>query len=200
MERHGVGKGWLGVSKRIGAVGVAGMLLAGCASGPPRLPEHSEPAAAACQWPAPEAGTFRYLRQVIAALESDDFVIIESEAQLGLVTAQRSRILAGYGMPGYQPLFGLSGFFGLGGHRSAGMAINLNRSFGDDPTQVERVSVLARDARVSVTRDLQIVEADGRLRSGRVVASDAFCGALHEDIDRLADLVPPGVKPEEPLP
>ncbi|MGB8713041.1 MAG: hypothetical protein WCD50_07935, partial [Onishia taeanensis] len=94
--------------------------------------------------------------------------------------------------------FGLSSFFGLGGgHRSAGMAINLNRSFGYDPTQVERVSVLARDAQVNTTRDLQVVEADGRLRSGRVVASDEFCRALHEAIDRLSDLQPPDFRPEE---
>jgi len=178
---------------------MAAMLLAGCASGPPRLPDHANLPAAACQWTAPEAGSFDYLRRVITALEADDFVIVESEARLGLVTAQRSRILAGYGMPGYQPLpFGLSGFFGLGGgHHSAGMAINLNRSFGDDPTQVERVSVLARDAQVKTTRDIQVVEADGRLRSGRVVASDEFCRALHEAIDRLSDLQPSGFQPPD---
>ncbi|MDI4639143.1 MULTISPECIES: HPF/RaiA family ribosome-associated protein [Halomonadaceae] len=195
MERQDVFKRWPDIFKRlIGTLGVAGVLLAGCASGPPRLPDHSDPAAAACQWTAPEAGSLRYLRRVIAALEADDFVIVESEVRLGLVTAQRSRILAGYGMPGYQPLFGLSGFFGLGGHRSTGMAISLNRSFGDDPTQVERVSVLARDTQVSLTRDLQIVEADGRLRSGRVVASEEFCRTLHEAIDRLSDLQPLGLQ------
>lgn len=129
---------------------------------------------------------------MITALEADDFVIVETEARLGLVTAQRSRILTGYGAPWYEPVpFGLSGFFGLGGgHHSAGMAISLNRSFGVDPTQVERVSVVARDTHVRATRDLQIVEADGRLRSARVAASDAFCRALREAIARLPDLPP----------
>ncbi|WP_458524542.1 hypothetical protein [Onishia taeanensis] len=174
-----------------GVIGI--LLLAGCASGPARLPDPSVSPAPACQWAAPDAGSLGYLRRVMTALEADGFVIVATEARLGLVTAQRSRIMAGYGVPWHAPgSGGLSGFFGLGeGHHSAGMAINLNRSFGVDPTQVERVSVLARDAEVRVVRDLQVVEADGRLRSGRVVASEAFCRALRDAMARLPEASSP---------
>ncbi|WP_192036045.1 hypothetical protein [Halomonas sp. YLGW01] len=165
------------------------MLLAGCTSAPAYLPEPTVAPVEGCQWTAPEAGSLGYLRRVMAALEADDFVIVETEARLGLVTAQRSRVLAGYGAPWHEPMpFGLSGAFGLGaGHHRAGMAINLNRSFGVDPTQIERISVVARDKWVRVSRDLQVVEADGRLRSGRVVPSEAFCRALREALARLPE-------------
>lgn len=185
MQRHRKQFRWVGV---LGMTG--GLLLAGCASGPAHLPQPPESPASACQWEADDAGSLGYLRRVIAALEADDFVIVETEAQLGLVTAQQSRLLAGYGTPWYEPWpFGLSGFFGLGrGHHSAGMSINLDRSFGVDPTQVERVSVVARDTQVRATRDIQVVEADGRLRSSQVATSDAFCRELRDAVIRQPDL------------
>ena len=204
MQRH---RKWF---RGVGVLGMAGgLLLAGCASGPAHLPQPSDSPAPACQWEADDAGSLGYLRRVIAALEADDFVIVETEAQLGLVTAQQSRLLAGYGAPWYEPWpFGLSGFFGLGrGHHSAGMAINLNRSFGVDPTQVERVSVVARDTQVRATRDIQIVEADGRLRSSQVATSDEFCRELRDAISRQPDLetalesgIEPALPQQEPTP
>ncbi|MDY7117803.1 hypothetical protein RAN53_15760 [Halomonas sp. SSL-5] len=161
------------------------LALAGCQTVPATLPVAEPPPAAACQWPVDEASPREVLARAVTALEDDGFLIRHTATAPALVSAERTRILPGYG-DRYDTWErrGVFGGIGLGGGRS-GIGGGVMIGFGGvgsltrDATELERVSLLVSGGEVRVSRDLQVIDWRGELVEARSASSEAFCGGLH---------------------
>ena len=125
-------------------------LLSGCQTLPPPTSAAGGNALpAACRWPAGSADPLERLRATREALEGQGYAILDTDATLGLVSAERKTLQPGLGA--VESPFGRTGFwggFGLGGRNgySLGVFQNFGGGYNTDPVQIERVSVeLARD-------------------------------------------------------
>lgn len=161
--------------------------LTGCQTTPTTLPEASPRPAAECHWPTAIAGG-ELLRRGVETLEAEGFLIRLTDTALGLVRAERSRVLPGYGGfddPWLRP--GVFGGIGVGGGRVGGGVIvglgagthHINR----DATEVERVVVLVGEQEVRVTRDIRLFDWRGRLRESRGGSDADFCTRLRQGIE-----------------
>ncbi|MDV6318005.1 hypothetical protein [Chromohalobacter sp. HP20-39] len=159
--------------------------LGGCqglASYDPLGRDVASPLPEACHWPAEGSAKAR-VRATADALEAQGYRIEQTEVALGLVSAARSVAQPGLGAVD-RPFWGRSGFwgrYGLGGRN--GYSLGYFQSFGGDPVRLQRVSVVAAEGIVRVTRDSRVVDVDGYLIDARPDNSAAFCAALHDDID-----------------
>ncbi|GAB2793239.1 hypothetical protein GCM10027040_19370 [Halomonas shantousis] len=163
--------------------------LGGCQALSPSDPLAVQPQAALpeeCQWQA-QGDSLAWLRATSEALEAEGYVIRDTDAELGLVSAERSTAQPGLGAVD-RSFWGRSGFwgsFGLGGRH--GYSLGYFQRFGGDPVRIERVSVTAPGDIVRVTRDSQVVDIDGYLLDARPDMSASFCQRLRESIEsRLA--------------
>ncbi|MFN2331992.1 MAG: hypothetical protein ABR580_09095, partial [Halomonas sp.] len=73
------------------------LVLAGCQTTPSTLPAAEPRPAAACTWPLNDQAPRAVLVGAVAALEAEGFLIRHTDLALGLVSAERTRILPGYG-------------------------------------------------------------------------------------------------------
>ena len=161
-------------------------LLAGCQGTPTALPVADPGPAAECRWEAGGVEPREWVNRALDALERENFVVRDTELALGLVSAERTRTLPGYGdrydtwdRPG---LFG-----GVGLGRSRGFSTGVMIGFGgggggfaQDATQLERVSVVADPGWVRVSRDIQVIDWRGELRETRSGSDSAFCRSLRQ--------------------
>ncbi|GHE22149.1 hypothetical protein [Halomonas urumqiensis] len=164
------------------------LVLAGCQTAPTELPVASPAPAAECRWQATDASPQESLRRSVSALEAEGFLIRHTDLTLGLVSAERTRILPGYG-DRYDPWerAGMFGSVGVGGGRG-GVASGVMIGFGGvgsltrDATQLERVSVLSGEADVRVSRDIQLIDWRGELVESRNGSDSEFCQRLRQGI------------------
>ncbi|MFQ3789470.1 hypothetical protein [Halomonas sp. A29] len=161
-------------------------LLAGCQATPTVLPSAEPRPAAECRWEADGIEPREWVRRALNALEADDFVVRNTELALGMVSAERTRTIPGYGdrYDSWERT-GFFGGFGLGGGRgvSSGVMIGFGGAGGSitqDATQLERVSVVADPGWVRVSRDIQVIDWRGELRESRSASDTAFCRSLHQ--------------------
>lgn len=168
------------------------LVLAGCQTAPSALPMAEPRPAAECRWPADGASPESLLRRAVSALEADGFLVRHTDMSLGLVSAERSRILPGYG--GFDDPWERSGFFGhygLGGHRGGFSGVGVMVGFGGassmtrDATELERVSLVAGPEEVRVSRDIQVFDWRGELRQSRSASATDFCGRLRRAIEAM---------------
>ncbi|MFP4264166.1 MAG: hypothetical protein ACLFRS_12485 [Halomonas sp.] len=160
------------------------LALAGCQTLPDTLPMADPPPAAACRWSAGGGEHGEVLRRAVDALEADGFLIRHTATAPALVSAERTRILPGYG-DRYDDWerSGVFGGVGLGGGRGgvgAGVMIGFGGvgSLTRDATELERVSLLVSGDEVRVSRDLQIIDWRGELVEARSASTEAFCRDL----------------------
>lgn len=161
-------------------------LLAGCQTTPSVLPSAEPRPAAECRWEAGDVESREWVRRALDALETEDFVVRDTELALGVVSAERTRTIPGYG--DRYDSWERTGFFGgvgLGGGRgfSTGVMIGFGGAGGSitqDATQLERVSVVADEDWVRVSRDIQVIDWRGELRETRSGSDAAFCASLRQ--------------------
>ncbi|SOC53558.1 hypothetical protein SAMN05421509_102422 [Chromohalobacter canadensis] len=159
--------------------------LGGCqslASYDPLGRDVASPLPDACQWSAQGDAEAR-VRATADALETQGYRIEQTEVALGLVSAERAKAQPGLGAVD-RPPWGRSGFWGYYGMGSRhGYSLGYSQRFGGDPVRLQRISVVAAEGVVRVTRDSRVVDANGYLIDARPDNSTAFCAALHDDID-----------------
>ncbi|QTF93221.1 hypothetical protein [Halomonas sp. BM-2019] len=157
------------------------LVLAGCQTPPPTLPAAEPRPAAECRWPIGDQAPQGLVRAAVEALEAEGFLIRHTELALGLVSAERTRILPGYGSRHDDwESRGVFGGFGVGGGRG-GVRSGVMIGFGGvgsltrDATQLERVSLLAGGEEVRVSRDIQVIDWRGELADARSASTADFC-------------------------
>lgn len=160
------------------------LVLVGCQAAPTALPMAEPPPAAECRWEGGGLASEEWLRRALTALERDGFVIRHTETALGLVNAERTRTVPGYGDFYDRERVGVFGGYGVGGGRgglSTGVMIGFGGVAGSitrDATRLERVSLVADGDWVRVTRDIQIIDWQGEIRETRSASDTDFCLSL----------------------
>jgi hypothetical protein len=163
------------------------LLLAGCQTTPSSLPVAEPSPSAECRWPTDDGlGSRERLRRAVAVLEARDFRIRDTDLALGLVSAERTRIVH---VPDYYDdrwdRTGVFGGYGRGGF-SGGMVIGLGSRFGrapNDATRLERLSLLLGAELTRVSRDLQVIDWRGEIRQSRNTSDADFCRGLRADLE-----------------
>lgn len=177
-------------SRRVGGitVGLTLGLLSGCQSlsaPEPTAANGSNNLPAACSWPATGESLER-LRATREALEHQGYEILDTDAKLGLVSAERKTAQPGLGA--VDRPFGRTGFwggFGLGGRHgySLGVFQGFGGGYNTDPVQIERVSVVTPDSTTFVDRDSLVVDYNGYLIDARSYNHPTFCQQLRQAIE-----------------
>lgn len=185
---------------RLGLAALSVALLSGCQS--LSAPEPVDPAGgnvlpAACRWPATGDALDR-LRATREALESQGYTILDTDAKLGLVSAERKTRQPGLGA--VNSPFGRTGFwggFGLGGRNgySLGAFQNFGGGYNTDPVQIERVSVVTPAETTLVDRDSVVVDYNGYLIDARSYNQPSFCQQLNADIQSRLNRASTGATP-----
>ncbi|WP_249975927.1 hypothetical protein [Vreelandella olivaria] len=155
------------------------LLLAGCQTVPDRLPQAEPVPAAACYFPAGSASTnIDLVSQSVAVLEEWGFKLDSTDTALGLVSASRQRELVGYYDP-YDNAYGygrgMRMFGGVGLGRGSGIGLGFGGGIGQQPVEVERVSLLVTDGYVRISRDIRRFDHLGDLRESYSASNDDFC-------------------------
>ncbi|SEL57290.1 hypothetical protein [Halomonas daqiaonensis] len=165
--------------------------LAGCQVTPTTLPVAEPAPAAECRWPVGDLAPQTRMRRIVDALEAQDFLIRHTDLSLGLVSAERTSILPGYGdRHDRWESRGMTGSVGIGGGRG-GVVSGVMIGFGGvgsltrDATELERVSVLAGAEKVLVSRDLQVIDWRGELVEARSASDADFCRELRDAIEAV---------------
>ncbi|WP_342595423.1 hypothetical protein AAGT95_02605 [Salinicola lusitanus] len=181
-------------------VGAVVALASGCqslATPEPLAANRPDSLPAACQWPASGDPLVR-LRATRDALESQGYTILDTDASLGLVSAERKTSQPGLGAVN-SPFgrTGLWGGFGLGGRSgySLGVFQNFGGGYNTDPVQVERVSVVTPEATTLVDRDSVVVDHNGYVIDARSYNQPSFCQQLRQDIESRLNPPATGVTP-----
>ena len=164
------------------------LALAGCQTVPDRLPQAEPAPAAACYFPTGQSAsdeTLSVLTESIDVLEAWGFSLETTDTELGLVSASRERELIGYYDRydydyGYGSGFRLFGGFGIGRGVGIGVGGSFGPGFGQQPIEVERVSLLARDGHLRISRDIRRFDHLGDLRESYSASNDDFCGRFQK--------------------
>ena len=172
------------------------LALAGCQTVPDRLPQAEPAPAAACYFPTGQSApdeTLSVLTASIDVLEAWGFSLETTDTELGLVSASRERELIGYYDRydydyGYGSGFRLFGGLGIGRGVGIGVGGSFGPGFGQQPVEVERVSLLARDGHLRISRDIRRFDHLGDLRESYSASNDDFCGRFQ---DALSSSVTP---------
>lgn len=159
------------------------LLLAGCQTVPDRLPQAEPAPAASCYFSSGSASGARsnidVFKHSVAVLEAWGFTLDSTDTALGLVSASRQRELRGYYDPydsAYSYGRGLRGFGGFSlGRGGSGIGLGFGGGLGQQPVEVERVSLLANDGYVRISRDLRRFDHLGDLRESYSASNDDFC-------------------------
>ncbi|MFC0467350.1 hypothetical protein [Halomonas alkalicola] len=174
--------------ERIIVLGIV-LVVAGCQTTPSTLPVAEPRPAAECRWTIGDGAIQPLVRAAVEALEADGFLIRHTDLALGLVSAERTRILPAYGdRHDRWDSRGMFGGIGIGGGRggvSSGVMIGFGGvgSLTRDATQLERVSLLAGDGEVRVSRDIQVIDWRGELAEARSASTAEFCRGLRDAIE-----------------
>lgn len=157
------------------------LTLAGCQAVPDRLPQAEPAPAAACYFPTSAEGA---LKTSVDVLIEEGFTLSSTDTTLGLISASRERALQGYYDP-YDNAYGygrgMRVFGGLGfGRGGSGVGIGLGGigfggGVGQQPVEVERVSLLVSDAHIRISRDIRRFDHVGDLRESYSASNDDFC-------------------------
>ncbi|MCP1367947.1 hypothetical protein BIS06_22275, partial [Halomonas sp. BBD48] len=130
------------LSLRSSLIVMGAVVLGGCQSlssqDPLTTAEADVPAQ--CQWArSGEVTRERWMRAAVAELEARNYMITNTEAELGVISAEQHTRRPGLGAAG-GPWFGFGSMWGGFGRRS-GVSIGYGVHFDDDPLEVERLSV-----------------------------------------------------------
>lgn len=163
------------------------LALAGCQAVPDRLPQAEPAPAASCYFsigtPTNAFATSETpLKTSVEVLMAWGFTLTSTDSALGLVSATRERPLHGYYDP-YDNAYGygrgMQVFGGLGIGRGSGVGIGIGTGFGggigQQPVEVERVSLLVNDADIRISRDIRRFDHAGDLRESYSASNDDFC-------------------------
>ncbi|WP_311065390.1 hypothetical protein [Halomonas sp. DWK9] len=168
------------------------LALAGCQTVPDRLPQAEPAPAAACYFPTDPSGqgdTLSVVTDSIDVLEAWGFALETTDTELGLVSASREQELIGYYDRydydyGYGSGFRLFGGFGIGRGVGIGVGGSFGPAFGQQPVEVERVSLLARDGHLRISRDIRRFDHLGELRESYSASNDDFCRRFQETFEQ----------------
>jgi hypothetical protein len=171
------------------------LVLVGCQVTPERLPSAEPRPAAECRWEAGDIGGGEWARRALAVFEEEGFVVRHTELALGLVSAERSERVYGFDdFYDYRMRPGVFGSYGVGrrGGFSTGVAVGIGVGVGPsslrgEATRLERVSLVADDEWVRLSRDIQVIDWRGELRQARSASDAEFCDRLR---DAMATAVP----------
>ncbi|WP_447043280.1 hypothetical protein [Vreelandella sp. H-I2] len=161
------------------------LVLAGCQVMPDRLPQAEPAPAAACYFPTSDE---QALETSVELLTDWGFSLDSTDTALGLVSASRERELHGYYDPydnayGYGSGMRLFGGLGIGsGGVGLGVGgIGFGGGVGQQPVEVERVSLLVNDAHIRISRDIRRFDHWGDLRESYSASNDDFCQRFQTD-------------------
>lgn len=172
------------------------LVMAGCQVTPSTLPMAEPSPAAECRWSMADVAPQEMLRRAVTALEADGFLVRHTNLALGIVSAERSQVLSGYGdFDDSWDRHGFFGSYGVGGGRggfSTGLMVGIGGGFGGgfgginrEATRIERVSLVVGSDDVRVTRDLRLFDWRGDLQESRTASDADFCLRLRSDIDAI---------------
>lgn len=157
-------------------------LLAGCQAVPDRLPKADPAPAASCYFPIGSTETVdnnvELVSQSVAVLEEWGFKLDSTDTALGLISASRQRDLVGYYDPydyAYGYGRGMRVFGGVGLGRGAGIGLGFGGGIGQQPVEVERVSLLVDEGHVRIARDIRRFDHLGDLRESYSANNQDFC-------------------------
>ncbi|WP_404375769.1 hypothetical protein [Vreelandella aquamarina] len=169
------------------------LALAGCQTVPDRLPQAEPAPSAACYFPIGQTApgdTLGVLTDSIDVLEAWGFSLETTDTALGLVSASRERELIGYydhyDYDDYGSGFRLFGGFGIGRHVGIGVGGGYGPGFGQQPVEVERVSLLADGGYLRISRDIRRFDHLGDLRESYSASNDDFCRRFQEAFQQTA--------------
>lgn len=171
--------------------------LVGCASVPATLPTQVAQVPAECRWPLADIDRVTLTRTAVSVLEAEGYDITHTNTQLGVVSAERSKVLPGYGVR-YDDywtrgsgIFGsIGGGVGGGGRISVGSGVGIGVGVGGgrvgygggfpaDAVRVERVSLAAPGEHIVVSQDSRVIDAEGAVRESHSGGNTALCQAIH---------------------
>ncbi|MBZ9559177.1 MULTISPECIES: hypothetical protein [unclassified Modicisalibacter] len=182
------------MTRRIGTLlPLLGLLLGGCqAVGHDPLTQPAADMPASCTW-LRDAGVSReaWVRAAIPELEARGFTVRSTDLELGVVSAERTRRQPGMGAID-EPWFAGTSLWSSFGRRSA-VGVGYGVHLGDDPVQVERLSLVVGEDSVSLTRDSSVIDTDGYVVDARPYNRDAFCREVSGAIE--SRLINTGARP-----
>lgn len=161
---------------------LAAVALAGCQATPTSLPMAEPDPAAECHWSIIPGSLD--LNDVATALEKRDFLIRDTDTDLGVVYAEHAERAIYHNADAIRPRVGI----GIGVGRGVSVGSGVGVGFGgwgwgmDDATRIERVSVALSDSEVRVSRDIRLFDWNGDLREFRSASDANFCVALRQDM------------------
>lgn len=168
------------------------LALAGCQVVPDRLPQAEPAPAASCYFPATHE---RALEASVEVLTEWGFTLNSTDTSLGLISASRERPLHGYYDPyddAYSYGRGMRLFGGLGiGRGGSGVGfgmggVGFGGGVGQQPVEVERVSLLVDDAHIRISRDIRRFDHWGDLRESYSASNDDFCQRFQTSFGQTA--------------
>jgi hypothetical protein len=171
-------------SLRSSLIVMGAVLLGGCQSlsSQDPLAQDAADVPAECRWTRSDnVSRERWLRAAVDELEARDYSITNTEAALGVISAEQRTRRPGLRSAG-RPWFGFSTLWGGFGSRS-GVGVGYGMRFGDDPVEVERLSVVVDEDAVTVTRDVSVIDADGYLVDARPTNRPDFCRDFSASIE-----------------
>lgn len=156
------------------------LALAGCQVTPDRLPQAEPAPSAACYFPTADE---QALETSVDILTEWGFTLTSTDTTLGLIGASRERELHGYYDPydnayGYGRGMRMFGGLGIGGSSGIGFGfggVGFGGGIGQQPVEVERVSLFINDAHVRISRDIRRFDHLGDLRESYSASNDDFC-------------------------
>ncbi|MGQ7248784.1 hypothetical protein ACUN9Y_15785 [Halomonas sp. V046] len=171
----------------LSVIGVT-LAMAGCQATPTDLPQAQPAVSTSCEW-SPAPGSVA-MTDVVAALERRDFLVRDTDAALGVVSAERVERATYHNADAVRPQLGGFVLGGSGGRVGGGVGVGVGFGGGgwggwgtiDDATRVERVSVALDAERIRVTRDIRLFDWRGDLRESRTASDSEFCVALRNDL------------------
>lgn len=164
------------------------LALAGCQAVPERLPQAEPAPAASCYFPTTAETA---LETSVDVLTEWGFSLDSTDTTLGLISASRERPLHGY-YDRYDDRYGhgmrVFGGLGLGG---SGVGIGFGGigfagGVGEQPVEVERVSLLVTDGHVRLSRDIRRFDHWGDQRESYSASNDDFCQRFQARFEQSA--------------
>lgn len=173
---------------RLQAWGVAALtlMLAGCQTAPTSMPVAEPAPSASCHWTITPGSTS--LAEVVDVLENRDFLVRDTDTELGVVSADRAERAVYHNADAIRPhiggviVGGSGGYIGVG--TGVGIGIGGGRGTIDDATRIERVSVAVGETDVRVTRDIRLYDWAGDLRESRTASDAQFCQDFRAQLER----------------
>lgn len=152
------------------------LALAGCQVTPDRLPQAEPAPSAACYFPSADDRT---LETSVDILTEWGFTLTSTDTSLGLISASRERELHGYydSYDDYGRGMRMFGGLGIGSGSGIGFGggVGFGGGIGQQPVEVERVSLFINDAHIRISRDIRRFDHVGDLRESYSASNDDFC-------------------------